>query len=81
MCSAYVPTSQWLVSQVECTSRLAVAAVSGCYGRVWPDLGAPAVPYVSPISQAWFPSGVDHQDLTVKAEVVSIKNVESFCVH
>lgn len=65
MCSAYVPTSQWLVSHVECTSRLAVATVSGCFGRGGPNFRAPAVACGSPVSQAWFPSGVDHEDLPV----------------
>ena len=74
-------TSLQLVSHVECTSRLAVATVSGCGGRVGPDLGAPPVACVFSVSQAWFPAGVDHEDLTVKAEVVSVKHIESLCVH
>ena len=77
MCSAYVPTSQWLVSQVECTLRVAVATINGCGGRVGPDLGAPAVACGSPVSQAWFASGVDHEDLPVQAEMVSVKHIKS----
>ena len=65
MCSAYVPTSQWLVSHVECTSRLAVATVSGYGGRVGPDFRAPPVACVSPVRKAWLASGVDHEDLPV----------------
>ena len=65
MCSAYVPTSQWLVSQVQCTSRLAVATVSRCGGRGGTYFGAPTVACVSPVRQAWFASGVDHEDLPV----------------
>ena len=76
-----MPTSLRLVSQVECTSRLAVATVSGCGGRVGPDFGAPTVACGSPICEPWFASGVDHEDLTVKVEVLYIENVESLCVH
>ena len=52
--------------------------VMGVAGRI---SGAPAVTCVSPISQAWFTSGVDHEDLPVQAEVVSVKHIKSLCVH
>jgi hypothetical protein len=76
MCPEYRNFPVLGTSQVQCTSRLAVATISGCSGRGGPDLGAPSVACGSPVSEAWFASGVDHEDLPVEAEVVSVKHIE-----
>ena len=81
MCSAWCWLPIQLVSHGQCTSRLAVATVSGCGGRGGTYFGAPTVACVSPVRQAWFTSGVDHEDLPVQAEVVSVKHIKSLCIH